>query len=172
MHNSKHILYAAAVTNAYSNSMTRLPTLTSKFKEILNNKNIPQGHPDSAATGMFLSNKHKHLGKELPHKETRVGVANTNTMDSVTTQQLQLSPELLAEAQKEHGFNEMNCTLISVPVLCDADCTVVFKKCIVQVYKENKIIIEGPRDTETNLRLMPLENNNSNFSTIPNVGVA
>ena len=83
--NSKHILYAAAVTNTYSDSMTRLSNLTSKFKRILNNKNIPQRHPDSAATNMFLSNKHKYLRKELTHEEKKVGVANTNTMNSVTT---------------------------------------------------------------------------------------
>ena len=86
--NSKHILYAAAVTDAYSNSMTRLSTLTTKFKEMLNNKTIPQGYPDSVATSMFLVNKHKYLGKELQHEEINIGVANTNTMNSVTTRQL------------------------------------------------------------------------------------
>ena len=85
--NSKHILYAAVVANTYSNSnsMLCLSTLTTKFKEVINNKTIPQGHPNLAVTIMFLSNKHKYLGKELPHKERRVGVANTNTMDSVAT---------------------------------------------------------------------------------------
>ena len=146
----------------YSDSMTRLSTLTSKFKEILNNKNIPQGHPDSAATSMFLANRDKYLGKELHHEEIRVGVANTNMMDLVTTQQLQLAPELPMEAQKGHGFNEMDRSLISVPVLCDVDCTVVFNKSNVQVHKDNMIIIEGPRDMETNLWLMPLESNNNN----------
>ena len=53
----------------------------------------------------------------------------------------------------------MERTLISVPVLCDANCTVVFKKGNVQVFKDDKVIIEGPRDMETNLWLMPLENN-------------
>ena len=81
--------------------MTHLSTLASKFKEILNNKNIPQGHPDSVATSMFLANKHKYLGKELHHEKIREGVANTNTMDSVMTRQLQLAPELPAEAKKD-----------------------------------------------------------------------
>ena len=105
------------------------------------------------------SNKHKYLGKELHHEEINVGVANTNTMNSVTTRQLQLAPGLPVQA---HGFNEMERSLISVPVLCDANCTVVFNKEIVQVIKDNKVIIEGPRDTETNLWNMPLENNNNN----------
>ena len=65
----------------YSDSKTRLSTLTSKFKEISNNKSIPQGHTDSAKTSIFLTNKHKYLGKEVPHEETRVGVANINMMD-------------------------------------------------------------------------------------------
>ena len=69
----------------YSDSMTRLSTLTSKFKQILNNKTIPPGHLDSAATSMFLANKHKYLGEELQHEEINVGVVNTNTMNSVTT---------------------------------------------------------------------------------------
>ena len=100
---------------------------------------------------MFLANKHKYLGKELRHEEINVGVANTNTMNSVTTRQLQLAPELPMEAQKAKGFKEMDRSLISVPVLCDADCTVVFNKGNVQVIKDNKTIIEGARDTETNL---------------------
>ena len=106
--NSEHTSYAAAITNTYSDSMACMSTLTSKFKEVLNNKNIPRGHPDSAATSIFLANKYKYLRKEQPHEETRVGVANTNTMDSVTTRQLQLSLELPAEAQTAHGFNEMD----------------------------------------------------------------
>ena len=77
--------YAAAVTNALGDSMVRLSTLTSKFKEILSNKTIPIGNPDSAATSIFLANKHNYIGEGLQHEETNVGVANTNTMNSVTT---------------------------------------------------------------------------------------
>ena len=72
--NSKHISYAAAVTNAYIDSMTRLSALTNKFKAKLNDKSIPQGHPDSAATSMFLAKKHKYLGTELRHEGINVGV--------------------------------------------------------------------------------------------------
>ena len=59
----------------------------------------------------------------------------------------------------------MDCTLILVLVLYDADCTVVFYKGIVQVYKDSKIIIEDPRDMETNLWLMTLKNINNNNNT-------
>ena len=91
--------YAAAVISTLGDSMTRLSTLTNKFKELLSNKTniIPVGHPNSAATSMFLVNKHKYLGKELGHEEINVGVANTNIMNSITTRQLQLAPELSIE---------------------------------------------------------------------------
>ena len=85
---NKHISYAAAVTNNNTDSTTRLSTLTNKFKALLIDQSTPQGHPDSAATSMFLANKHKYLGKALTHEEINVGVANTNTMNSVTTRQL------------------------------------------------------------------------------------
>ena len=107
MHNSKHILYAAAVvTNVYSNSMIRLSILTTKFKEMLDNKLIPQSHSDSAATSLFLANKHKYLRKELCHEEINVRVANTNKMNLVTTRRLQLALELPMEAQNAHGFKK------------------------------------------------------------------
>ena len=80
-------MYAAAVTSTLGDSMTRLSTLIAKFKEILSIKTntIPVGHPDLAVISMFLANKHKYLGKELHYEEINVGVANTNTMNSVTT---------------------------------------------------------------------------------------
>ena len=79
--------YAAAVTNTLGDSITHLLTLTNKFKELLSNKTnaIAVRHPDFEATSMFLANKHKYLRKELDHEEINVGVANTNTMNSVTT---------------------------------------------------------------------------------------
>ena len=66
------------------------------------------------------------------------------------------------EAQKAHGFKEMGQSLISVPVLCDANCTVVFNIVNVQVITDNKIITEASRDMEINLWLMPLKSNNNN----------
>ena len=66
------------------------------------------------------------------------------------------------KARKAHGSKEMDQSLISIPVLCDADCTVIFKKGNVQVIKNKKRIIEGPRDMETKLWLMPLKSNNNN----------
>ena len=87
--------YTVTVTSTLGDSIMRLLTLTNKFKELLSTKinDIAVGHPDSAATSMFLANKHKYLWKELDHEEINVKVANTSTMNSITTHQLQLAPE-------------------------------------------------------------------------------
>ena len=54
----------------------------------------------------------------------------------------------------------MDRTLVLVPLLCDVDYTVVFRKNDIQVFKGNRIIIEGSRDSEKKIWLMPLKNNN------------
>ena len=88
-------------------------------------------------------------------------------MNSTTTRQLNLSPDLPAIAQQDHACNEMDKSLIPVPVLCDAGCGVVFKQQKAQVIKNNKVIIEGDRDAITNLWLIPLENDSNKPDTNP-----
>ena len=87
--------------------------------------------------------------------------ANNITMNSTTTRQLNLSPELPPSTQKGHTSNEMDKTLVLVPVLCIAGCDIIFKGKTVQDFKNNKIIIKGDRDAITNLWLIPLDNNNN-----------
>ena len=149
--------YAAAVT---SNSNSTLIDLTMRLQPLTTN--IPQGHPDTAATGTFLAQQHSNIGEKLPHDQFGVLCANNTTMNSTTTRQLNLSPDLPATAQQGHAFNEMDKSLTLVPVLCDAGCDVIFKQQKVQVIKNNKVIIEGDRDAITNLWLIPLENDNNN----------
>ena len=108
-HSSKKqykICAAAAAVTIPSNSISQLDIFTSQLQTIHKIKTTPHGHPNSAATSNFLSKQHQHLGTALPNEETRVGYANTTTMDSVTTQQLQLPPELPIETQKSHDFNQ------------------------------------------------------------------
>ena len=88
-------------------------------------------------------------------------------MNSITTRQLNLSPDLPAIAQQGHAFKEMDKSLVSVPVLCDAGCQVLFGEHKVQVIRNNKVIIEGDRDAVTNLWLIPLENADSNTDKQP-----
>ena len=81
-------------------------------------------------------------------------------MNSTTTRQLNLSPDLPAIAQQGHPFKEMDRSLVSVPVLCDAGCQVLFGEHKVQVIRNNKVIIEGDRDAVTNLWDVRLQKTN------------
>ena len=56
--------YAAAVT---SNSNSTLKDLTMRLQPLT--KNIPQGYPDTAATGTFLAQKHSTLGITINHEQ-------------------------------------------------------------------------------------------------------
>ena len=88
-------------------------------------------------------------------------------MNSMTTRQLNLSLDLPAIAQQGHAFNEMDKSLVSVPVLCNAGCKVIFGEHDVQAMKHNKVIIEGDRDIITIIWLIPLENDIKEPDTHP-----
>ena len=111
--------YAAAVVNNSNNKLYELISLLSKKK--------PHGHRDTAVTGTFLAQQHSNIGTKLPHEQFGVLCANNTTMNSTTTRQLNLSPDLPAKAQKGHTFNDMNKTLVLVPVLSGVRCNVIFK---------------------------------------------
>lgn len=64
--------------------------------------------------------------------------ANNTTMDSMTTRQLNLSPDLPSNTKQGHAFNEMRKSLVSLLVLYDAGCKVIFGEYEVQVIKVNK----------------------------------
>ena len=89
--------------------------------------------------GMFLAKQYNYLAIALPHKQMDVLCANNITTNSTTPRQLNLSPDLLPNAQIGYAFNEIyktrqDKTPVSVPVLRDAGCDVIFKekwyKCI------------------------------------------
>ena len=82
-------------------------------------------------------------------------------MNSTTTRQPNLSPDLPATSQQGHEFNEMDKSLLSGPVLCDERCKVIFGEHNIQVTKPNKVIIKGDWDAVINLLLIPLANNNN-----------
>ena len=145
---------AAAVVNISNSKLYKLASFLSKKKF--------HGHPDTAAMGTLLAKKHSNIGTKLPHEQFGVICTDNTTMNSTTTRQLNLSPDLPATAQQGHAFNEMDKSLVLVPVLCDAGCQVLFGEHKVQVIKNNKVIIEGDRDAVTNLWLIPLENDNTN----------
>ena len=75
-------------------------------------------------------------------------------MNSATTCLFNLSLDLPPATQKKHISNEIDKSLVSVPVLCDARCKAVFGEHNLQVIKDNKIKINGERNSTTNLWLM------------------
>ena len=135
--------YAAVVVNNSNSKLYELASLLSRKK--------PHGHPDTAATGTFLAQKHSNIGTKIQHDQFEVLCANNTTMNSTTTRQLNLSPDLPAIIQQGHAFNKIDKSLVLVPVLYDARCQVLFGEHKVQVIKNNKVIIEGDRDAITNL---------------------
>ena len=84
---------------------------------------------------MLLANQYKYLGTELPNKRMDVLCVNNTTMNSTTTRQLSSSPALPPSAQKGNAYNDMDKTLVLLPVLRNAGCDVLFKEHIVQVTK-------------------------------------
>ena len=81
-------------------------------------------------------------------------------MTSTKTKKLNIE-ELPQEARKCHICPDMkDKNLLSVPVLCDAGCMCVFCKHKITIIKNNKIIMEGPRDKPTNLWTIPIGKKN------------
>ena len=85
--------YISAVNSVDKHHMNKLTMKLQPFT-----KAIPRGHPTTAATGIFLAKQHSQLGTALRNEQMGVLCANNTTMDSATTRQLNLSPDLQSNA--------------------------------------------------------------------------
>jgi hypothetical protein len=128
------------ITHATSNNATPPTHLTA--------------YPDTAATGHFVP---PHCpGRALPHEPIIAWCANNTTMTSVATMELQI-PTLPPALKKATVFEEMKKPLVSIPVLCDGDCEVTFSKLkVVITDKQKNVLLEGPRDMQSRLWLIPI----------------
>ena len=88
-------------------------------------------------------------------------------MPSIQTKELHLH-SLPPAAKKVHVFQDIKKNLLSVPVLCDADCICTFAKTKFSVTKDNKSIMEGPRDKSTNLWNVSLPTANATIPPVHN----
>ncbi len=113
-----------------------------------------EAQPDSGATGHFFNNDCPE--KTLKHEPINVICANEPEMMSTQTKELNIAG-LPQEAITAHVFPDMTRNLLSVPKLCDADCKCTFSKEKVEIIKENKTILQGPRDRTTNLWTVQIE---------------
>ena len=132
---------------AVNNNSSR-NVLKEKLLAIIKPKSTVTAHPDTGATGHFLNEECP--GVEIPHEPINVICANESEMTSTKTMELNIDG-IAQEAKKAHIFPDMKKNLLSVPVLCDAGCNCNFEKDKVVITKENKTIMEGPRDPTTNL---------------------
>ena len=79
-------------------------------------------------------------------------------MESVGSLTLEL-PALPLPERKASVFKQMRKPLLSVPVLTDSDCTVLFDKHEVIVSNpDGKTVLQGDRDAKTGLWLVPITN--------------
>ena len=135
------------INNDYYNTLSTPTSCTNKPKTIM-------AYPDSCATGHFVPQTFP--GTNMKHEQIKVQCANNSTMASTATIALNI-PELPPPLREATAFREMTKGLLSVPVLCDGDMEVTFRKKDMDVKdKNNKVIIQGKRDTESPLWIIPI----------------
>ena len=61
------------------------------------------------------------------------------------------------QARKAHVFPQLKTSLISIPQLCDAGYKAIFDENKVDIVKDNKILLDGHRDKESNLYMIDLD---------------
>ena len=71
--------------------------------------------------------------------------------------QATLSPKLSAKAQEGHVLDGLTTgSLVSIGKLCDDDCIALFTKYNVRIVKNGEVIIEGRRNPNNGLYMIPL----------------
>ena len=95
-------------------------------------------------------------GFKLPHEPIEAICANNTHMDSIATKELHI-PSLPPSLKKATVFAEMQKALISVPVLCDGDMEVSFRKKDMVITDTNQqVVLTGTRDPISKLWLLPI----------------
>ena len=113
-------------------------------------------YPDTAAIGNFVP--HGCSGSPVTHEPIIVRCTNEGKMESVGSLTLE-SPTLPLPARKASVFKQMWKPLLSVPVLTDSDCTVLFDKHEVIVSNPGgETVLQGGHNAKTGLWLVPITN--------------
>lgn len=75
-------------------------------------------------------------------------------------------PNLPEAARQAHIVPGLaHTSLISIKILCDAGCRVVFEKAYCRVYYQHKIVWTGHREPNTGLWVLPMRNTNNNTAS-------
>jgi hypothetical protein len=120
----KHKLLDPQHRLAYPRRQSQPVTTTNQFA-LLTQAQHTTAYPDTAATGHFVPTNCP--GKAVEHTQLNVQCANNTHMQSTATIELNL-PTLPPALKTATVFKEMTKPLFSVPVLCDGNMEVTFRK--------------------------------------------
>ena len=117
---------------------------------------------DAAASKHYVNpNQEKYckIGTRI-HNPPIIRSANGNVLEATHKTTIILPKELSTIAKEGYILPKLSTnTLISIGQLCDDKCIATFDAMSVKISKNNKIILEGSRDSKTGMWHMPLNNN-------------
>ena len=116
---------------------------------------LPQASPvviakgDSAASKHYFKSDDKHILVKVKFDANgpTVILPNSSWLKSFESGELPISTLISALGKKTAIFDELHSSLISLGQLCDDNCVVVLGKYLLEVIKDNKVVLRGPRST-------------------------
>lgn len=136
--------------NNYSNSTDITTTLLAPASQHL------EAIADSGCTGHFLQENSHCLDKKGTTSGITVLLPNKARMKATNTCTLDL-PSLPLDARQGHTFPALAKSLISIGVLCDANCVATFSKWKLVISRNNEVLMQGNCDSPTGLWTLPLK---------------
>ena len=110
---------------------------------------------DTGATSNYFTPQDAHIlqNKEKIENGPRVNLPNGTILQAHLRGNIPINEINLSEtARRAHVFNDLNnASLISIGRLCDDDCIAIFDKKKLNIYKNNKKIIQGERNYKDGL---------------------
>ena len=135
-----------------------------------NSISTPTMKADTGASKHFTRTQDLHLLKKLERiKQGPAAILPDNTIIKPShTGYLNLSPELSSTATKSLVYPAItNESLLSIGQLCDNDCIALFNKSSLHIFKDDKIIIKGTRNTKDGLWDVPFHTKQNLPSSTP-----
>ena len=118
---------------------------------------------DSGASSHYVTANAPVCNIKNATSPIQVGLPNGDMLSATQTATLPLNT-LPSSAQEAYIVPGMNKNLLSIGKLCDADCTAIFTKNMVQIKKENHVILEGQRNPTHGLWEVPLLHQQCNMT--------
>lgn len=117
---------------------------------------------DTRASKSYLQPSAPHSNEQKLSHPIQIGLPNGGTLHSNTEFTLHLPlPSAAIKAYIVPGLTHNS--LLSIGVLCDADCIVTLMKNKVYIHKDNQLLMKRHRALITKLWILPLNNSNEQF---------